>query len=107
MGRISSILEQNGITENTPLPQEENVVYTLPSKEELDAHIKKNIEANELQNQTHADTCGSCIKWSRTTPNPRSQMGNCQTHGLMTLKNQASCDGYKFTDREDGGLWPS
>lgn len=68
----------------------------LPTQTEINKIVE---EKSKLQNQTHSDTCGACIKFTRTTPNPASMLGYCKWHGSMVNKNQASCDSYREAKR--------
>jgi hypothetical protein len=104
-----SEIKEKIIEDNTP-----EVIDYIPSKAELDEHINKNIaerEAREkLQREQEAEkeTCGNCKKFTRTTPNPKSQMANCVYHGVMVMKHQTGCNSFSRSKRnEDGGLWPS
>ena len=83
--------------------------FYIPSKEELDAHIEENRKLKqeelkkeremELQNQTHGNKCGQCLKFTRQTPNQQSKMGYCLFNGLMVLKYQTICEAFKLSNK--------
>ena len=76
---------------------DEEVIFTLPTQRQYEEEINKKVE---LQNQTHSDKCGVCVKFSRTTPNPRSKFGLCRWNGVMVLEHQTSCEKYKLDSRK-------
>lgn len=88
--------------------QEQETKYYIPSKKELDAHIleqralEEKRKESELQNQTHGNSCGVCIKFQRQTPNMQSIMGYCTFNGVMVTKHQTSCS--KFKERKKTNL---
>ena len=48
-----------------------------------------------LQNQTHADTCGTCIKAINISGNPVSVYRQCKWSGAVVSKHQSCCEHYK------------
>jgi len=55
--------------------------------------INNNIQI--IQNQTHGEVCGTCVKALNNTPNPHANMRYCKYNGTMVSKHQACCEVYK------------
>ena len=67
---------------------EEEEEFILPTQQEYEANL------TPLQNQTHADKCGSCIKTINLSGNPAANMLYCKYNGVMVSKHQSCCDRY-------------
>lgn len=69
----------------------------IPSRKEIDENNEKEgiTEQTNLQNQTHSNTCGACMQFSRQSPNIFSKYGLCADQGVMVLANTACCHNYR------------
>lgn len=106
---VSEILKD--FTEEEVLPEPEEKFY-IPTREEIDAELEKQRakereeeekareeERQALQNGTHGSKCKYCLKFTRTTPNPKSNYGRCIYHGAMVLQWQTSCGEFKLNEK--------
>ena len=65
---------------------EDDIFHT---KEELEAHIKQNMEQNQTSNN-YDNTCQQCKKFQKKGPN----MGYCRYNGTLVLKYNSPCEAY-------------
>ena len=72
----------------------DGVINYIPTREQLDAQIAKEAKP-DVQNLTHGNKCGSCQKFQRQTPNPKSKMALCTFNGVMVLEHSTSCEKYR------------
>lgn len=90
--------EQNSTPWITKDPQTGKIIKNyIPSRKEIDENNEKEgvTEQINLQNQTHSNTCGACMQFSRQSPNIFSKYGLCADQGVMVLANTACCHKYK------------
>lgn len=71
---------------------EEVLAQQLPTQKEYNEMVERKAQ---MQNQTHADKCGSCIKAANLTGNPAANLLYCKYNGVMVNKFQACCGEYK------------
>ena len=98
---VNDIKQEMQVDDSPEDDNGEEETYRIPTQDEVNEQVRLNEQIRikkvqeDLQNQTHGDKCGSCIKFTRQTPNPRSIMAYCVFHGVMVNKNQASCDVFR------------
>lgn len=79
--------------------RDNNIIESPITKEELISHIQENLEKHDaerreaMQNQMHGNKCGNCIKFQPQSQ--ASKYGYCKFHGVLVLKFNTSCEGYK------------
>ena len=68
---------------------EQKELARLPSQQEYEEMWNNKMN---LQNQTHGQVCGNCIRTVNMTGNPSPKMLYCKWNGVMVVKFQTSCE---------------